>query len=196
MKYIREDLERMIHIEKLPYLEIGKKYNVSGAYIKKIANKLEMVLPRRRKFPEGWVPHNKGKKKTLSCSYCNKQCNYPNKKFCSLKCMGLANKAKTHNKYKEAVNSKENIASYHTIGTFKKYILEEQNNSCIICGIPSKWNNMNLVLILDHIDGNAANNQRENLRCICPNCDSQLPTFKSRNKNSARKERYLKNYKN
>lgn len=49
---------------------------------------------------------------------------------------------------------------------------------------------------MDHINGDAANNKRENLRLICPNCDSQLDTFKSKNKNSARKERYLKNYKN
>ena len=40
------------------------------------------------------------------------------------------------------------------------------------------------------------NNMKENLRLICPNCDSQLGTFKSKNKNSSRKERYLKNYKN
>lgn len=44
--------------------------------------------------------------------------------------------------------------------------------------------------------GDAANNRRENLRLVCPNCDSQLDTYKSKNKNSARKKRYLKNYKN
>ncbi|WIM86214.1 hypothetical protein PT015_14985 [Candidatus Mycobacterium wuenschmannii] len=29
-------------------------------------------------------------------------------------------------------------------------------------------------------------NRRENLRLICPNCDSQLPTYKARNRGSGR----------
>lgn len=51
------------------------------------------------------------------------------------------------------------------------------------------WNNKELKFILDHIDGNASNSCRENLRLICPNCDSQLDTYKSKNKNSARNAR-------
>ena len=68
----------------------------------------------------------------------------------------------------------------------RRYIMAQQNNKCAICGISDKWNNKELHFILDHIDGNASNNIRKNLRLVCPNCDSQLPTFKSRNKNSAR----------
>lgn len=49
------------------------------------------------------------------------------------------------------------------------------------------WNGIKLVFILDHIDGHANNNQRNNLRLVCPNCDSQLDTYKSKNKNGDRK---------
>ena len=69
---------------------------------------------------------------------------------------------------------------------FKDFIINEQNGVCAICSQPAIWNGKPLVFVLDHIDGNAANNRRENLRCICPNCDSQLDTFKSKNKNGAR----------
>lgn len=71
----------------------------------------------------------------------------------------------------------------------RRYILQSQNNKCAICGISPIWNEYELHFILDHIDGNAANNQKDNLRLICPNCDSQLDTYKSKNKNSARTHR-------
>lgn len=62
---------------------------------------------------------------------------------------------------------------------------------CNNCGISNEWNGKTLNFILDHIDGNATNNFKDNLRLICPNCDSQLPTYKSRNKHSARDYRRL-----
>ena len=74
----------------------------------------------------------------------------------------------------------------------RQYIYDKQNNQCAICGIPREWNGLPINFILDHIDGDASHNKEDNLRLICPNCDSQLPTYKSRNKNSARTHR--KNY--
>lgn len=74
-------------------------------------------------------------------------------------------------------------------GPIRDYIFNRQNRKCAICGISAEWNNKELKFILDHIDGDASNSSPENVRLICPNCDSQLDTYKSKNKHSARTAR-------
>ena len=44
------------------------------------------------------------------------------------------------------------------------------------------WNRQKLGMILDHKNGNRNDNRAENLRCLCPNCDAQLPTRGGRNR--------------
>lgn len=79
----------------------------------------------------------------------------------------------------------------------RDYLYKDQNCKCAICGIENNWNGKELKFILDHIDGDASNNKRENMRLICPNCDSQLDTYKSKNKHSARnyRHKYYEEYK-
>lgn len=73
----------------------------------------------------------------------------------------------------------------------KKIVLNEQNNKCL-CGI-NEWNGKRLTLQLDHIDGNRNNNQRTNLRILCPNCHSITETYSGKNsfKKSATDEELL-----
>ena len=68
----------------------------------------------------------------------------------------------------------------------REYLSEQQDGRCAICGIDDTWNGVALALIVDHVNGDATNDRRENLRLICPNCDSQLPTFKARNRGRGR----------
>ena len=62
----------------------------------------------------------------------------------------------------------------------REYLSEQQDGRCAICGIDDTWNGVALALIVDHVNGDATNDRRENLRLICPNCDSQLPTFQGK----------------
>jgi len=112
------------------------------------------------------------------------------KLYCSVKCQWSLERARKTAAWLESGEA--------TIGGYKSHyvrlhILDEQHACCDLCGIADLWNNLPLVLVLDHIDGDASNNSRENLRMICPNCDSQLPTFKSKNRGKGRhyrRERY------
>lgn len=51
---------------------------------------------------------------------------------------------------------------------------------CALCGI-TDWRGKSLAFNLDHIDGDKLNWSLENLRLVCPNCDSQQDTFAGRN---------------
>lgn len=54
---------------------------------------------------------------------------------------------------------------------------------CSICGQKPIWQDKELTLILDHINGSNHDNRLENLRWVCPNCNQQLDTTGSKNPN-------------
>lgn len=167
--------------------EVAIELNVSVYLVNKYArdNKIKNISYKKKDL------------KYSICTVCGKKTKHRyNKLFCSSKCSAK-------NQHREAYanflanNDKYCIGNY-TPKSFKDYFLEEQNNKCDICGISPIWENKSLVFVLDHIDGNASNNKRNNLRLICPNCDSQTDTFKSKTKNSKRrnywKEKIIKEH--
>ena len=53
---------------------------------------------------------------------------------------------------------------------------------CSCCGIGPEWRGLPMPLILDHKNGKNNDNRLGNLRFVCSNCDTQLPTYKSKNR--------------
>jgi len=127
---------------------------------------------------------------TVVCQECGKEYHprYSSMgKYCSRECSA---KARTKNVYIDYINNQDKYYGRSNMSWLKPFILKKQNCKCAICGMENKWQDKKLVFILDHIDGHANNNNIDNLRLVCPNCDSQLETYKSRNKRSDRIKRY------
>ena len=124
----------------------------------------------------------------MKCLRCNKEISAKNKSGMCQECYVQSRRELKIQTWLESGDTGFTVDT--TIrGVIRDYILNEQNSKCAICGIPNSWCGQPISFILDHIDGDASNSSRENVRLICPNCDSQLPTFKSRNKNSVRNKR-------
>lgn len=106
--------------------------------------------------------------------------------YCGNACQALVRRMSSTKLWLESGDAKVRGHEGHYI---RVYLHEAQSGRCAICDGASTWQGLPLVLILDHIDGNPTNNRRDNLRLVCPNCDSQLPTYKSRNRGNGRSYR-------
>lgn len=122
------------------------------------------------------------------CKKCGKELSYGNTSGLCQQCLIDTRREQKLNDW--LLTGKTGYTVDTTIrGVIRDYILNQQNHKCAICGIVDNWNGKDLHFVLDHIDGDASNSSPQNLRLICPNCDSQLETYKSKNKNSARNAR-------
>ena len=132
------------------------------------------------------------KDSTFVCVGCSKEIKFryysDKRKYCSNACQKTSESQEV---YRDKIKLFEQGKLTQRRWIYK--ILSERNNACAICGI-ANWNNKPIRLWVDHIDGNASNNNPENFRLVCPNCDSQSETFGAKNYGNGRKARGLKMY--
>lgn len=131
----------------------------------------------------GVMRHGKYVKK--QCAMCSTITKNP--KFCSTKCF------QTHTG-KRLEQSSLTDGCFLTAAAAKRYLLKIHGNICSVCKL-SKWNNQQLSLCIDHINGNYEDHRFNNVRLICNNCDAQTDTYKGRNRGNgrhARRKRYQK----
>lgn len=119
----------------------------------------------------------------ISCLNCEndfKDYKSKSRKYCSTEC-SIAHKKSLIFKQIEKNGFHKN---YRQV---KAYLIHKNGNVCSICGFNGYWNGKPITLIADHINGRSNDNRVSNMRLVCPMCDSQLDTYKSKNKNSDRK---------
>ena len=151
-----------------------------GKYKKKFCNascaaKTNNKIPKRKK--EGNLK---------ICLNCNKEFYIsPSKgkgKYCNINCM--------HEHYnKEFDNEIENLFNLGKLkyrDKIKRILLKRNGHKCLSCGL-TEWNNQPIPLWVDHIDGCANNNNPENLRLVCLNCDALSKTFGGKNRGNGRR---------
>ena len=129
------------------------------------------------------------------CLFCNKYLvGRWKQKFCSNKCQADFRYKLFLSRW---ITNKEKIVTKNISGHIKRYLLENYGELCSLCSWSCKNKITNKVpLEVDHIDGDAENNNKSNLRLLCPNCHSLTPFFRNLNKGNGRKWRRESNYYN
>ena len=184
----KENLEKYILVDNLPYTEIGRIYGCTDNNIKKVARRLGIELPVRNVKNSGREPVNKGSGKKSYCLNCGKELPNSARKYCSTQCQSEYEQKQWEEEYKKDNSFAKNTKWGAIPKPLRRYIFKKFNNKCCICG----WGEENpythtIPLEIDHIDGNSENNSEDNLRLICPNCHSLTSTYRGANRGSGRK---------
>lgn len=123
------------------------------------------------------------------CAECGAPLANQKRKYCSYACQySLASRRKMANKRpRTKTDSTAGLAlsklpiELISPASRKMRVVIEQNHACNGCGLTT-WRGQPITLELEHKDGNRCNDARENLEALCPNCHSQTPTWRGRNK--------------
>ncbi len=121
----------------------------------------------------------------MNCSQCGLQTT--NLKFCSEACQKANRTTKTRESFISGGYAGKHVG--FSVGKWgRKFLTELLGYKCACCGI-SSWNDVPIVLEVNHKDGDALNNVLANLEFLCPNCHSQTDTHGFKNARRSTRKR-------
>lgn len=129
-------------------------------------------------------------KKLNKCQTCGK--NTVNKKFCSDYCYKNRNDNYLDSCFREKKSIELSTCEAYNRRRIKRYLIKKYGANSSICK-NHKWMGKVIPLVLDHIDGDASNNNILNLRLVCGNCNMQLPTFAGKNRGRGTRSKIQRN---
>ena len=131
------------------------------------------------------------KKPRSGCLQCGKETARAGYTYCSNTCQFVYQYAAYIERWKEGKESGLRVTGIVN-NPIKRYLRNKFGNKCCLCGwAETNPKTMKVPLVADHIDGNWRNNTENNLRLICPNCDSLSPTYAALNKGNGREHRAI-----
>ena len=128
------------------------------------------------------------KKQAYSCLYCGKENAYKGVQYANKYCDNVCSAAHASHLHKQKWLAGELKVIERP--TLRRYLGEDRGYKCEVCSI-SDWQGKPITLQVDHINGDAGNNEPDNIRLICPNCHSQTDSFGGGNKGFGRAARGL-----
>jgi len=128
------------------------------------------------------------------CLKCNKELEAYQQKYCLNRCQVDYQYDLHISKWKsDSDNGKKCTKTKNISRHIKLYLIEVGGEKCSSCG----WKRRHTItgkvpLEVDHKDGDASNNNLNNLRLLCPNCHALTPSFRNLNKGKGRSWRMRK----
>lgn len=139
----------------------------------------------------------RAKKPRKPCPSCGKVVENLFSKYCSNSCQQEFQHKTYIERWKAgletgycAVSKDTTYRSLELSAHVKRYIFKKFESSCSECGWCKRHPiNGNLLLHIDHKDGNFFNSLEDNLNLLCPNCHSLTPNHGNLNRGSGREAR-------
>ncbi len=124
----------------------------------------------------------------MPCVNCSNPTKRKSYKYCSNKCQADFQYKRFIEKWRVgAIDGNKGQQFPQLSNHLKRFLMEKFGSKCCLCD----WAKTHPItkripLEINHIDGNASNNEENNLQLLCPNCHSLTPNFRNLNKGNGR----------